>query len=172
MQALIRLADVDDDEVVNADPSTRISSSIAPASCPFGRSNSSEPARISKPDLCLATSSRKNSLIETGQVLDRVEHREPRAHAEKERDLSQTDGLRSTTIVDRFDSRASSTAQFTATVVVPAPPLAPREGEHRGRRLVASSALAAGRRRAGALHESPLCITPSPDSSSSCRTTT
>ena len=29
-------------------------------------------------------------------------------------------------IVGRFDSRASSTAQFTATVVVPAPPLAPR----------------------------------------------
>ena len=28
--------------------------------------------------------------------------------------------------VGRFDSRASSTAQFTATVVVPAPPLAPR----------------------------------------------
>jgi hypothetical protein len=29
-------------------------------------------------------------------------------------------------IVGRFDTRASSTAQFTATVVVPAPPLAPR----------------------------------------------
>ena len=29
-------------------------------------------------------------------------------------------------IVGRFDSRASSTAQLTDTVVVPAPPLAPR----------------------------------------------
>ena len=35
-------------------------------------------------------------------------------------------GFRSTITVGRFDSRASSTAQLTDTVVVPAPPLVPR----------------------------------------------
>ena len=45
---------------------------------------------MSRPDLCRDTSSLRKSLIEAMQVLDRVEHRESRAHAEKQRDLAQT----------------------------------------------------------------------------------
>ena len=40
---------------------------------------------------------------------------------------SPSPGFRSTITVERLLSRASSTPQFTDTVVVPAPPLAPKK---------------------------------------------
>ena len=84
-------------------------------------------------------------LVEPVQVLDRVEHGEARPHAEKERHLAEA-GFRSTITVGRLVRRASSTAQLTATVVVPAPPLAPRNAcvTHGG----LAPALAASRRAA------------------------
>ena len=44
---------------------------------------------MSRPDLCFATSSLQEVLVEAVQVLDRVEHREARADAEKQRDLAE-----------------------------------------------------------------------------------
>ena len=44
---------------------------------------------MSSPDLCRATSSLQEVLVETVQVLDRVEHGEPRPHAEEQRDLAE-----------------------------------------------------------------------------------
>ena len=80
---------------------------------------------MSRPDLCFETSSCRKSLsrrcrfsIASSTV---KRGRTPRNSA-----TSPRQGFRSTMTVGRFDSRASSTAQFTATVVVPAPPLAPR----------------------------------------------
>ena len=80
---------------------------------------------MSRPDLCFDTSSLRKSLssrcrfsIASSTV---KRGRTPRNSA-----TSPRHGFRSTMIVGRFDSRASSTAQLTATVVVPAPPLAPR----------------------------------------------
>ena len=80
---------------------------------------------MSRPDLCRAISSRRKSLSRrcrfsmASSTVNRG--RTPRNSA-----TSPRHGLRSRIAVGRFVSRASSTAQFTATVVVPAPPFAPR----------------------------------------------
>ena len=55
-------ASVDDDVFGTGGPAIRNSSSMLLVSVLPGRSNRSEPARISRPDLCLTTSSRMNSL--------------------------------------------------------------------------------------------------------------
>ena len=80
---------------------------------------------MSSPDLCRAISSRRKSRSSrcrfsiASSTVNRG--RTPRNSA-----TSPRHGFRSRIAVGRLVSRASSTAQFTATVVVPAPPLAPR----------------------------------------------
>ena len=65
-------------------------------------------------------------LVEPVQVVERIQHRVAAAHAEEQRDLAearlQIDDQRRAA----SSGRAISTAQFTASVVVPAPPLAPK----------------------------------------------
>ena len=118
---------------------------MAGASCGPGRSNCSEPARISRPDLCLETSSLRKSLSSRCRfsMASRIVKR---GRTPRNRATSPSVALRSSASVARFVSRASSTAQFTATVVVPAPPLAPRNTTviHGGR----APAWAASRRAA------------------------
>ena len=105
---------------------------------------------MSRPDLCFATSSLRKSLssrcrfsIASSTV---KRGRTPRNSATSPRQV-----FRSTMIVGRLVSRASSTPQLTATVVVPAPPLAPRNAcvTHGGLApAVAASRRAAVRRTA------------------------
>ena len=68
------VAGVDDDVVVDAAPSTRSSSSIAPASCAFGTIELLGAGQDVEARLVLAPSAPQELLVEAVQVLDRVEH--------------------------------------------------------------------------------------------------
>ena len=80
---------------------------------------------MSRPDLCFDTSSLRNSLSSLCR-LSIASSTVKRGRTPRNSATSPRHGFKSRTIVGRFDNRASSTAQFTETVVVPAPPLAPR----------------------------------------------
>ena len=98
---------------------------MAPLSAGAGRSKWSDPARMSRPDLCVATSSRRNSrsrrwrlsIASSSVCFGRTPRNNP---------TSPSPGWRSTIRVDRLVSRARSTPQLTAIVVVPVPPFAPK----------------------------------------------
>ncbi len=80
---------------------------------------------MSRPDLCFATSSFRKSLSRRWRF-SIASSTVKRGRTPRNSATSPRHAFRSTTIVGRLVSRASSTPQFTATVVVPAPPLAPR----------------------------------------------
>ena len=62
---------------------------MAPASWAFGRSNCSDAGQDVEARLVLRDQLFQEVLVEAVQVLDRVEHREPGAHAEKQRHLAE-----------------------------------------------------------------------------------
>ena len=80
---------------------------------------------MSSPDLCFATSSVRKSLSRRWRF-SIASSTVKRGRTPRNSATSPSMVLRSTMTVGRLVSRASSTAQLTATVVVPAPPLAPR----------------------------------------------
>ncbi len=80
---------------------------------------------MSSPDLCLTTSSRRNSPSRRCR-LSIASSSVKRLRMPRNSETSPSPGLRSTMMVGRLLSRASSTALLTASVVVPEPPLAPK----------------------------------------------